>query len=122
MKNTALKKRGPAAIFALCPGAHALALLGALGIGAHLVLRKNAALMRRLSVHFVQPVHRTLAALTAKLPFSLAEFLYALVIGGTLVYVVTELVRLLCRDGRGKRLYRLMMRLLALRTRSLTKV
>ena len=114
MKNTALKKRGPAAIFALCPGAHALALLGALGVGAHLVLRKNAALMRRLSVHFVQPVHRTLAALTAKLPFSLAEFLYALVIGGTLVYVVTELVRLLCRDGRGKRLYRLMMRLLAL--------
>ncbi|MBO5496035.1 MAG: DUF3810 domain-containing protein [Oscillospiraceae bacterium] len=114
MKNTALKKRGPAAIFALCPGAHVLALLGALGVGAHLALRKNAAQMRLLSAEFVQPVHRALARGTAKLPFSLAEFLYALFIGGTLVYVVTELVRLICRDGRGKRLYRLLMRLLAL--------
>lgn len=114
MKSTAVKKRGPAAIFALCPWAHVLALLGALVIGAHLVLRRNTAVMRRLSAGFVQPVHRVLAALTAKLPFSLAEFLYALVIGGTLVYVVAELVRLMGRDGRGRRLYRLLMRLLAL--------
>ncbi len=114
MNNTAVKKRGPAAIFALCPWAHVLALLGALVVGAHLVLRRNTAVMRRLSTGFVQPTHRVLAALTAKLPFSLAEFLYALVIGGTLVYVAAELVRLICRDGRGRRLYRLLMRLLAL--------
>lgn len=114
MNNTAVKKRGPAAIFALCPWAHVLALLGALVVGAHLVLRRNTAVMRRLSTGFVQPAHRVLAVLTAKLPFSLAEFLYALVIGGTLVYVAAELVRLICRDGRGRRLYRLLMRLLAL--------
>ena len=114
MNNTTVKKRGPAAIFALCPWAHALALLGSLAIGAHLVLRRNTAVMRRLSAGFVQPVHRILAALTAKLPFSLAEFLYALVIGGTLIYVAAEIVRLIGRDGRGRRLYRLLIRLLAL--------
>ena len=56
MNNTTVKKRGPAAIFALCPWAHALALLGSLAIGAHLVLRRNTAVMRRLSAGFVQPV------------------------------------------------------------------
>ena len=114
MKNERGEKRGVAAIFALCPAAHVLALLGALGIGAHLALRHRAALMRRLSAGWVQPLHHRLAELTAKLPFSLAEFLYAAVIAGTLVYIILELVRLIGRKGRLIRLYRLLMRLAAL--------
>ena len=114
MRDTAVKKRELAAIFAWCPTAHVLALLGALGIAAHFTLRKNTALMRRLSAGFVQPLHRGLAVLTARLPFSLAEFLYALVLGGTIVYIILELVRLICRGGRGRRLYRMLMRLTAL--------
>lgn len=114
MNNTAVKKRGPAAIFALCPLAHVLAFLGGLGIGAHLLTRRNTALTRRLSAGFVQPLHRRLALLTAKLPFSLAEWLYALVIGGTTVYIIYELVQFIRRGERGRRLYRLLMRLIAL--------
>ncbi len=114
MKNRNGEKRGPAAIFALCPAAHVLALLGALGIGAHLAFRRDAALMRRLSEGIVQPLHRELAVLTAKLPFSLAEFLYAAVIAGAMVYIISELIRLIGRGERRRRLYRLLMRMTAL--------
>lgn len=114
MKNTAVKKRGLPAIFALCPVAHLLALLGGLGIAAHLLTRRNIGLTRRLSAGFVQPLQRRLALQTAKLPFSLAEWLYALVIGGTLVYIIYELAQLIRKGERGRRLYRLLMRLIAL--------
>jgi hypothetical protein len=114
MENTAVKKRGPAAIFALCPIAHLIALLGAGGIALFLTLRHDRALMQELSLRAVQPVHHALARLTAVLPFSLSEWLYALVIGGTLVYIIVDLVLLLRRPGRPARLYRLLMRLTAL--------
>lgn len=114
MDQTAVKKRGGSAIFSLCPAAHILALLGALVIIAHFALRRDTALMQRLSTAYVQPLHRFLAQATAPLPFSLAELLYALVIGGTLVYIILEFIQLIRRPQRGRRLYRLLMRLTAL--------
>ena len=113
METRAVKKRGPAAIFALCPLAHALALLGAGLVALFLALRHRQGLMRRLSLLLVQPLHHRLARLTAALPFSLAEWLYALVIGGVLVYIIFELSRLRL-PGRGARLRRLAVRLAAL--------
>ena len=50
--ETTTKKRG--GLFALCPAAHVIALLGAAVIALHLALRHNYALMRRLSDGFVQ--------------------------------------------------------------------
>ena len=108
------KKRGPAAIFALCPVAHVVALLGAGLIAVFLALRHDGARMQALSAGVVQPIHRVLARLTARLPFSLAEWLYAAVIGGTLLYIAVELVRLFRRPARLRRLYRLLVRLAAL--------
>lgn len=113
MERSAVKKRGPAAILALCPAAYLLALSGAGLVGLFLALRHDRALMRRLSAHLVQPLHHRLALLTAALPFSLAEWLYALVIGGVLVYITSELLRLR-RPGRAARLWRMGVRLLAL--------
>ncbi len=113
METRAVKKRGPAAIFALCPLAHVLALLGAGFIALFLALRHRPGLMQRLSLRIVQPLHHRLARLTAALPFSLAEWLYALVIGGVMLYILFELSRITL-PGRGARLRRLAVRLLAL--------
>ena len=114
MEKSPVKKRGPAAIFALCPAAHFIALSGAGFLALFFALRHNTPVMRAVSLRFVQPLHHILAQLTARLPFSLAEWLYASVIGGTFVYTGVELVRLIRRPERRKRLYRLLVRLTAL--------
>ena len=114
METNTVKKRGPAAIFRLCPWAHAIVLLSGCFLALFLLLRQNTALIRRFSVSIVQPLHHALARLTAALPFSLAEWLYAAVIGGALVYITYELASLLRRPARLRRLYRLLMRLTAL--------
>ena len=114
MEKSLVKKRGPAAIFALCPAAHVIALLGAGFLVLFFALRHDTERMRVLSLCLVQPLHRVLARLTAQLPFSLAEWLYAVVIGGTLLYIPTELVLLIRRPARLQRLYRLLIRLAAL--------
>lgn len=107
-------KRGARALFALCPAAHVLALHSGAGIALFFALRKNAALMRRLSGSLLHPLHLRLAALTAPLPFSLGELLYALAIAGTFVYILAELALLFRKGRRAERLYRLLVRLLAL--------
>ena len=101
-------------MFAVCPAAHLLALLGAAVIALHLALRHNYALMRSLSESFVQPLHRFLARLTAGIPFSLAEMLIAALAIAVIVYIIYEVRRLIRNSGKGRRLYRLWMRLLAL--------
>ena len=111
METTKTTKRG---LFSLCPAAHLLALLGAAVIGLFLALRHDHALMRSLSETWVQPLHHRLARLTAALPFSLAECLYALAIGGTLVYIICEIVQLVRKGERLRRLYRMLVRLAAL--------
>ena len=113
MKNTTTKKRGLAAIFFLCPARHVLALLGALVIALHLATRENYALNRTLSERFVRPVHRFLSRVTAILPFSLAEWLIALVVIGILVYITIEILRMIRRRAWRKGLYRILMSLLA---------
>ena len=114
MEKSAVKKRGPAAMFALCPAAHAFALLGAGVLALFYALRHNRPLMQALSVRLVQPLHHALARLTARLPFSLAEWLYAAFLAGASAYILTELALLLLRGERLKRLYRLLVRLAAL--------
>ena len=113
MENTTAVKRGPAAIWGICTAAHVITLLAAGIIGAFTALKGNTALMLRLSSGYIHPLHQRLALLTAKIPFSLAEFLYALAIGGTLVYIFLELIRLIRHPRRLRRLYRMLMRIAA---------
>jgi hypothetical protein len=112
MENKTREKRGLAAIWKLCPIRHALILLNAVIIGAHLATRSNYALNRGLSAHFVRPVHRFLSRVTNVLPFSVAELLYAAAILGGLVYIIFCVVRMIRRREWGKRLYLLFTTLL----------
>ena len=90
MESNVVQKSGPAAMFRLCPRAHLLALLSGGFLALYFALREKAPLMRAFSARVVQPLHRALARLTAPLPFCLAEWLYAAVIGGTSVYIIFE--------------------------------
>lgn len=114
MKKSPVKRRSSAAIFFLCPAAHVIFLFGAGFVALFFALRHDAGKMRFLSQRVVQPLHHVLARLTAHLPFSLAEWLYAAVIAGVLVYIFSELLLLVRRPERLKRLYRLLVRLTAL--------
>ena len=111
METTKIKRRG---LLALCPVANILALLGAAVIALHLALRHDHALMRRLSEDVVQPLHHRLARLTAPIPFSLAEALIAALSIAVLVYIIYEVSGIIRKSGKGRRLYRLFIRLAAL--------
>ena len=113
MEQKKENKRGPAAIFRLCPVRHVLALLGALVIALHLLTRKNHALNLRLSEGFVRPLHRSLAVATARLPFSLAEALILLAAGTAIVYIIISIVRLIRFNQKGRQVYIIFMTLLS---------
>lgn len=101
-------------MFSLCPAAHVIALLGGAFTALFFALRHDAEKMRFISQRIVQPLHHVLARLTAQLPFSLAEWLYAAAMAGTLVYILFELILLVRRPEALQRMYRLLMRLAAL--------
>ena len=106
METTTEKKRGLAAIFALCPRRHVLLLVSAALIALHLLLRGRHALMVRLSEGVVRPLHRALGRLNAHVPFSVAEALIALAVLFTLVYIISQIILLIRRGERLQRLYR----------------
>ena len=113
METTATKKRGLAAIFALCPKRHVLLLISAGLIALHLLLRGNHALMVFLSERVVRPLHRALGRLNAHVPFSAAELLIALFVLAVLCYLVVQIVALIRKGERWARLYRTLVTLLA---------
>ena len=114
MENTVREKGRLAGIFAVCPGAHLLLLLSAAVIGAHLLLRKNHALMNFISEGLIAPLHRAMASACAALgTVSLAEILIGIFGVSVLVYIIYEILMLIVKSGRVKRLYRFVIRLAA---------
>ncbi len=113
METTATKKRGLAAIWALCPRRHALLLAAAGLIALHLLTRGNHALMVFLSERLVRPLHRALGALSARVPFSAAELLLALFAIAVLSYLAVQILALIRKGERAARLYRTLVTLLA---------
>ena len=99
--------------FAICPAIHTLALIAALVIALHLLLRRNHALMAYLSEGFVRHVHAALARLSSHVPFSVAEALIAAAAAAVLARLLCGLVRLILRRSSARRAYRLFMGLLA---------
>ena len=112
METTVKKKRGLAAIFALCPARHILLLVSAGLIALHLLTRGNHSLMVFLSEKLVRPLHRALGRLNANVPFSVAECLIALAVIAALVYIVFQIVQLVRKGERAARLYRTLVTLL----------
>ena len=113
METTATKKRGLAAIFALCPKRHVLLGISAGLIALHLLLRGDHTLMVFLSERVVRPLHRALGRLNAHVPFSAAELLLALFALAVLLYTGAQIAALIRKGERVARLYRTLVTLLA---------
>lgn len=112
MEKTNIKKRGIAAIFALCPVRHILLLAAAVLICAHLITRQNHALCVYLSNSFVRPAHFALTKFYANFHFSVAELMLALAVIAILVWLVLSVVGLIREGERLKRLYKMFITLL----------
>ena len=114
MNNAVTEKRRLSAIFSLCPWAHVLLLFSAALIGAHLLLRQNHALMNTLSKHVIAPLHQRIASACAVFgEMSLAEMLIGVFAVSILAYIIIETALLIIRAGRIKRLYKMLIRLMA---------
>ena len=114
MDNTKTKKLNFKALYRLCPGVHWLALVSALLILLHLATRGNHQLMVWLSENLVRPVHGLLAWLCSYAPFSVAELVICLAVIGTVVYIMFENARLIRRPEKLKRVYIIIVTLLAI--------
>lgn len=88
-------------------------MISALVIALHLLLRGNYALMQAMSQKVIRPLHRLMAAFASKFEFSLAELLIGIFAVCIVGYILVTLVLLIARPGRLKRLYTLVLRLLA---------
>ena len=92
------RKNGLAALYKLCPFYHGLALASAFVLLLHLLLRRDQALMAKISERYIHPLHERLALVFDELgPWSAAEIL----IWGFIVLIIAAfasgLVRLLRR-------------------------
>ena len=112
METTATKKRGLAAIWALCPKRHVLLLVSAGLIALHLLTRGDHALMVFLSEKIVRPLHRALGSFNARVPFSMAELLLGLFAAAALGYIAFQIAALIRKGERPARLYRTLVTLL----------
>lgn len=113
METTATKKRGLAAIWALCPKRHILLLVSAGLIALHLLTRGEHALMVFLSEQIVRPLHRALGSFNARVPFSMAELLLGLFAAAALGYIAFQIAALIRKGERPARLYRTLVTLFA---------
>lgn len=115
MEKTKTKKRGVAAIFAICPAAHILLLVSCAVTASHLALRGNTGLMRRLSKDAVRPLHQRMALFYERLgTVSAAEIIIGVFASAVIGFVIYELVCMITKPERLRRLYRLIVWLLAL--------
>ena len=113
MENVKTKRRGFAAVYGLCPGAHTAALVSAALILLHLATRRDHALMSRFSAKVVHPIHQALAQLCSRVSFSVAEIVIYCAALGVLGYLVGQTVRLIRRPEKWKRVYITIMSLAA---------
>lgn len=112
MEKTSVKKRGIAAIFALCPVRHTLLLVSLVLICAHLLTRQNHALCVYLSNNFVRPVHFVLTRFYAHVRFSVAELMIAAAVIAILIWLVLSLIKFVRGGDRVKCVYRMLVTLL----------
>lgn len=114
MEKTTEKKSGLAAIFRLCPVRHIIALVSAVLIIVHLLLRGNHQVMVQISQSFVRPVLAGLARFTGLFPFSVAELMIALLVIGLLVFIPLSILRIVKGENRLKQLYKFIISLVTL--------
>ncbi|MBR0353414.1 MAG: DUF3810 domain-containing protein [Oscillospiraceae bacterium] len=100
------KKGGISSFLKICPVRHILVILSALIILLHLLTRSGRLQMIWISNHVIRPIHKTLSVWTSHVPFSVAELLIALLVILAIVYLILQIVSLIRKPERLKRLYR----------------
>ena len=97
----------------LAPAAHICCTIGAAAVLLHLVLRHDHALMVTLSENIVRPIHRFLAVLCSHFSFSMAEVLIGVFSVAVILYIIFQIIELILKKEKLKRLYRTAVSLLA---------
>lgn len=100
------RKKGISAFLKLCPVRHILLALSCLLILLHFLTRPEKLQMIWISDHVVRPIHRTLSVWTSHVPFSVVELLIALFVILLITYVILQIVSLVRKPEKLKRLYR----------------
>ncbi len=100
------EKRGISSFLMICPVRHFLIVISALAILLHVLTRSDRLQMVWISAHVIRPIHRTLSVWTSNVPFSVAELLIALLVILALVYIVLQIVALIRKPDKLKRIYR----------------
>lgn len=100
------KKGGISSFLKICPVRHILVILSALIILLHLLTRSGRLQMIWISNHVIRPIHKTLSVWTSHVPFSVAELLIALLVILAIVYLILQIIALIKKPERLKRLYR----------------
>ncbi len=100
------KNKGISLFLRICPVRHVLVALSAVIILLHLLTRSGRLQMIWISKHLIRPIHRTLAIWTSHVPFSVAELLIALFVILATVYLVFQIIALIRKPEKLKRLYR----------------
>ncbi|MDR2035150.1 MAG: DUF3810 domain-containing protein [Coriobacteriales bacterium] len=83
-----------------------LVLAGAAALlGAYYLLRNERAAADYVMTHLTRPWHRLSGGFFGLFPFSVAEWLCALVVVGVLIYLVVVIVRVICQPQKLLRIY-----------------
>jgi len=96
-RKTAFRELSPVRLI-LC----ALCLMA---IAAAYLLRDGETGMRWVYYHISRPYHTFMARLCAHVPFSVAELFYALAVAAILVYIISQIVRIIRKPEKGRRVY-----------------
>ena len=113
METKKKEKSGLAAIFMLCPLAHALAMAAALVIAMFMLLKGDHGLMAALSERLVRPAHRALSVFWSRFSFSAAELLLACFSVAVIVYIIFRTIKLIHSKAKLRDVYITFMTLLA---------
>ncbi|MDO4816511.1 MAG: DUF3810 domain-containing protein [Bacillota bacterium] len=99
--------------FGICPKRHIfLAVCGVL-IAAFFLLRGSRSIMNAVTDNVVHPYQHFMAELCSRVPFSVTELLVAAAIVAVTVYIIYQLVSVIRKPERLKRVYITMITLLA---------
>ena len=79
-------------VFSLCPVRHIILIISLLLILSHILLRKSYAAMKAVSA-VVREINQFCSKITSILPFSLAEFVIALLVLGFIYYLILSLIK-----------------------------
>lgn len=91
--------------FGVCKWRHVLSIISLVVIAAYFLTRDDKEIMASISAGFSQPYHRLAGRISSAVDFSIAEFLYLVVILAVIIYIVRAVILLITKKEKLKRVY-----------------